>query len=350
MNSPSIPSFVRVQLRHQSLPQTKSKKKRANTDNHTPSSRILPMQRTLDKSCSTIPKPLRPLTAYHIFFQIEREYIIQTAAGPDADKSIHDNKSYLPGVPRRYRCTKLLLDWYAGPGKRQKRKHRKSHGKIGFLELSRVISKRWATLEVTDPETKRFVTRIAARELAQYKVEMKEYKDLTANVTTAPVSPAVSASVAPPSTGQTISPSSSPPASPIRSVFSSCELPMPALSMGEHYASISSGEEEEEVDYSIGSIGSIGNCMPSPSMLEEEAVDYSICSVSSNGHYIPSPGPIRSDMSNLILPDGSICDPLFELDDKPSQKQVPNNRCVSPASTEMDTDIFCETAIFQPLL
>lgn len=37
-------------------------------------------------------KPMRPLTAYHIFFQIEREFIIQTTAGEDADKSIHDNK------------------------------------------------------------------------------------------------------------------------------------------------------------------------------------------------------------------------------------------------------------------
>ena len=123
-------------------------------------------------------KPMRPLTAYHIFFQIEREYIIQTTPGSDADKSIHNNKSYLTDVPRKYRKVKLLPDWYAGPGKRQKRKHRKSHGKIGFLELSRVISKRWATLDTSDPETKQYVRMIAARELDDYKVEMNEWKEL----------------------------------------------------------------------------------------------------------------------------------------------------------------------------
>ena len=123
-------------------------------------------------------KPMRPLTAYHIFFQIEREYIIQTTPGSDADKSIHNNKSYLTDVPRKYRKVKLLPDWYAGPGKRKKRKHRKSHGKIGFLELSRVISKRWATLDTSDPETKQYVRMIAARELDDYKMEMNEWKEL----------------------------------------------------------------------------------------------------------------------------------------------------------------------------
>ena len=136
---------------------------------------------TLIQSISTsIPKkPMRPLTAYHIFFQIEREYIIQTMAGEDADKSIHDNKVYLDDVPARYKNIKLLPDWYAGPGKRQKRKHRKQHGKIGFLELSRVISTRWAQLGELDPETKAFVQEIAKGELDEYYKEMKEYKELT---------------------------------------------------------------------------------------------------------------------------------------------------------------------------
>ena len=131
-------------------------------------------------ACNAIPqKPMRPLTAYHIFFQIERELIIQTSEGEISNKSCLDNKVYLDDVPQRYKAIRLLPDWYAGPGKRKKRKHRKQHGKIGFLELSRVISARWAELDVIDPETKAFVQRIAQAEINEYYRDMKRYKELT---------------------------------------------------------------------------------------------------------------------------------------------------------------------------
>ena len=128
-------------------------------------------------------KPKRPLTAYHIYFQIEREFIIQTLAGEDADKSIHEGKIFFHDVPERYINTKLSPDWYFGPGKRAKRKHRKQHGKIGFLELSRLITSRWAKLEETNPDIKQFVSRIAKQETDEYKRELKEYKEnLTKNM------------------------------------------------------------------------------------------------------------------------------------------------------------------------
>jgi hypothetical protein len=133
----------------------------------------------------TVKKPLRPLSSFHLFSQIEREYIIQTTSTNNNNNSgavdtTDPNKSYLTDVPSRYRAIKLSPDWYAGPGKRQKRKHRKAHGVIGFQELSRLISQRWATLDTTDSETKTFVTAIAARELEEYKLEVKEYKKLLA--------------------------------------------------------------------------------------------------------------------------------------------------------------------------
>ena len=134
-------------------------------------------------SIRTIPKkPQRPLTAYHIFFQIEREYVIQTmddGNGNVTDQSTMENKILHDDVPQRYKNIKLMPDWYAGPGKRKKRKHRKQHGKIGFLELSKIISSRWAELEKVDPETKSFVQKIAKSEIDQYYKEMKEYKELT---------------------------------------------------------------------------------------------------------------------------------------------------------------------------
>jgi hypothetical protein len=129
----------------------------------------------------TVKKPLRPLSSFHLFSQIEREYIIQTTSNTtNGTVDTDPNKSYLTDVPSRYRAIKLSPDWYAGPGKRQKRKHRKAHGVIGFQELSRLISQRWATLDTTDSETKTFVTAIAARELEEYKLEVKEYKKLLA--------------------------------------------------------------------------------------------------------------------------------------------------------------------------
>ena len=127
------------------------------------------------------PKPKRPLTSYHIYFQLEREYIIQTMEGEDVDKSMmHDdnnnNKVYLDYVPDRYRQIKLSPEWYFAPGKRKRRKHRKRHGKIGFLELSGMISSRWKKLSETNPEVKSFVQKIAAQERDKYLYEKEEYK------------------------------------------------------------------------------------------------------------------------------------------------------------------------------
>ena len=242
-----------------------------------------------------VTKPLRPLTAYHIYFQIEREFIIQTNTSP-GNISIDPNKSFLRDVPRRYRSIRLLSDWYAGPGKRQKRKHRKSHGMIGFLELSRVISKRWATLETTDPETKRYVTRIAKRELEEYKLEMKHYKELT-SADAAAAAVKTQPSQADWARTTTVSPVASP----------------------------------RPDDYVCDDI--------------DDGIDYSICTVSSNGHYFPSPCLI--DPVTFIDPDElSICDPLFELEDGqisltkyPFSNSLGCMRCVSPVLSSSSSDL-----------
>ena len=140
-------------------------------------------------------KPMRPLTAYHIFFQLEREYIIQTtdvdndaekppppSTTQDTNNNNSSTKYYHKNVPPKYRNILLSSDWYYGPGKRQKRKHRKSHGKIGFLELSKVISKQWSTLEQNDIETKLFVNDIAKQELDEYKVDIMKWKEMYGDV------------------------------------------------------------------------------------------------------------------------------------------------------------------------
>lgn len=295
---------------------------------------------------------MRPLTAYHIFFQLEREYIIQSMSGPDADTTIHDNKSIVHGVPRKYRTTKLLPDWFAGPGKRTKRKHRKSHGKIGFLELSRVISKRWAVLESSDPETKQFVGRIAAGQLAEYKGEMKVYKEVISRMTTmtppavnvkpeTPISKpsiavrtvteaandTVAAMISPVNSiiGAMISPSTSPspPATffPVDAPSSSFAMPSSMMSS----SMLSSMQFCQSIEFTPAF--SLDTEFLEESTIQEEQIDYSICSKDNEGHYIPSPA-----FDNMSLSDGSFCDPLFELEDESAMDNSSKQRCVSPVA------------------
>lgn len=98
---------------------------------------------------------------------------------PDAPDEASSKKKILNDVPDRYKDIKLSPDWYFGPGKRPKRKHRKAHGKIGFIELSRIIGSRWAELDTLNPEIKAFVEKLAKQELDEYFVDMKKYKEMT---------------------------------------------------------------------------------------------------------------------------------------------------------------------------
>eukprot|EP00984_Skeletonema_dohrnii_P005438 scaffold1911_cov114-Skeletonema_dohrnii-CCMP3373.AAC.2 len=262
---------------------------------------LFTVTKTPNRSTTPATKPLRPLTAYHIFFQIEREFIIQATAGPNVNDD-ESEKKLLRNVPNRYAATKLRPDWYLGPGKRQKkRKHRKTHGKIGFFELSRLISTRWAALEQTHPDVKKFVQGIADKEVDEYrdKEEMRQWKlaengksssDHTAKKTTKkPVTKAPkkrkSASKSKAVAAKMISPPSS----------SNVSLDVEDISFPT--TSISDDEGEDKVDYSISSI-------------------------SCNGHHIPSLTIKGEDLASL--------DPLllFDGDLSPPQKRL--RCCVSP--------------------
>lgn len=137
-------------------------------------------QTTTPSSSLCLLKPKRPLTAYHLFLQLEREYIIQSEI--EGDVPIDNDKVYLEDAPQRYKNIRISQDWYEKSGKRAKRKHRKSHGKIGFLELSRIIAVRWKQLSTTDQETLQFVQKIAKCELKKYFDEMNEYKKVTKDI------------------------------------------------------------------------------------------------------------------------------------------------------------------------
>ena len=139
-----------------------------------------------------------------LFFQLEREYILQTPTDNDAANQGQADKRRIgkdidDDVPKRYQLIHLNGEWYkSASGKRSnktqpKRKHRKTHGKIGFLELSRVISKRWHQLAELDPETKSYVAKVASRLLEVYKREMAEFKaQRMARMSTATLFPVMS--------------------------------------------------------------------------------------------------------------------------------------------------------------
>jgi hypothetical protein len=129
-----------------------------------------------------------------MFYQLEREYIIHRVLATEEERTTlndDEDNALSPGsvgsagsqvalfendplMPERYRSLPLRADWYiSGKTKKPtKRKHRKSHGKIGFLELTRMIAARWAQV---DDETRKYCKMMAAMELVKYKEDMECY-------------------------------------------------------------------------------------------------------------------------------------------------------------------------------
>lgn len=123
---------------------------------------------------TTPPKAIRAYTSYNLFFQLEREYILQTLLGhrPTLSKTeIFDptERTYYQGppLPSRYQNLILPYDWHL-PGKTQRRKrlHRKTHGKCGFHELNERISSSWQAI---DDGTRSFCKSLADIESIKYK-------------------------------------------------------------------------------------------------------------------------------------------------------------------------------------
>lgn len=84
--------------------------------------------------------------------------------------------------PRQYRHLVLPSDWYVVGSKykgkgdpnsyRRDRRHRKTHGVISFVELTKLVSSKW---KVVDPETKEYCRNIAQEEFKRYRKELDEF-------------------------------------------------------------------------------------------------------------------------------------------------------------------------------
>jgi len=125
-------------------------------------------------------KPRRPYTPYNLFYLLERERVVQTDSnGETKYKNPKENAREPPNkraedeipLPARYKGVVLSPNWYDSNFK-EKRKHRKSHGKISFQQLTDMISKNWATI---DEETKNYCQAISEITRKRYKEELSRY-------------------------------------------------------------------------------------------------------------------------------------------------------------------------------
>jgi HMG (high mobility group) box len=101
--------------------------------------------------------PKRPMSSYNLFFQLERERLVND----------ENDRVFTPEDIDRVAKVQKLKDLSC-----HKRKHRKSHGKISFSNLARVIAEKWKSLD--DSSKSAFFER-AAMEKEEYKVAVEEW-------------------------------------------------------------------------------------------------------------------------------------------------------------------------------
>lgn len=89
-------------------------------------------------------KPNRPLSAYNLFFSRERAVML----GDDAPSPEEEA--------------------------RKKRVHCRTHGKIGFADMAKIIGAKWKTLQ---PQQKMIFEELARKEKERYQVELVAWKD-----------------------------------------------------------------------------------------------------------------------------------------------------------------------------
>ena len=159
--------------------------------------------------------PVRPLSAYNFFFSDERERILRDGlegaggedgegkkgTGPsdgkqdsnadgqmkvdskDKDPVKQEQQSGEKDAKRKVqkedkedpeKKKRRLLNQHLTKDRTKRRPHRKTHGKIGFTNLSKLIGKRWRQL---DDEKKQYYRDIAAMDMDRYQRSVAQYNN-----------------------------------------------------------------------------------------------------------------------------------------------------------------------------
>lgn len=124
-------------------------------------------------------KPKRPLSAYNFYFQLERERIINSS---DEDRDL--NVVYTVDDVARLTLTQQRKAKENKP--KEKRSHRKTHGKISFGDLARTIANKWKLLDKSAKEIFEGSASIEKeryrKELGEWNKQMKKWKDAASKV------------------------------------------------------------------------------------------------------------------------------------------------------------------------